>query len=138
MYCHNISWCIGKCPLYSGVLNLFRVSFIRGCMYITNFYKPKQLAQDDTTCLHVYCECIFTLQMSRMVEKLFALFQSMSVCMMKHSETTPTLLSPQAELELAVAALPGLWTFHNCQFIGREINLTMRMYVRSALHINVH
>jgi hypothetical protein len=61
------------------------------------------------------------------IQKLFISFQSMSACMKLYqdSKATPTSLAPQTDLELAVAALPGLWTVCNSQFIRRTVDLCM-------------
>ena len=69
------------------------------------------------------------LQVFLSIQKLFISFQSMSACMKLYqdSKATPTSLAPQTDLELAVAALPGLWTVCNSQFIRRTVDLCMMM-----------
>lgn len=73
------------------------------------------------------------LQAVQGIKELYEVFKSMSSCLKMSShggsklEATPTSLSARKELELALAALPGLWVFCNSEFVGREVSLSLSM-----------
>ena len=64
------------------------------------------------------------LQTLRSIKEIFDSFKSMSTCY-HEPETTPNSLTPQAELDLAMAALPGLYVFGNYTFVEREVKLAI-------------
>ena len=59
--------------------------------------------------------------------EIFDSFKSMSMCLShcREPETTPNSLTPRAELDLATAALPGLYVFGNYTFVEREVKLAI-------------